>query len=80
MQRKIGTEVELGKTISPLDSIGTSSAVDRSVSNYLNSAEKVQKIRILILTGNYDVNIAKHIPGTLALAFKGILEDIDTKE
>ena len=48
MQRKIGTEIEVGKTVSPFDSIGASSAVDRTSSNFLNAGEKVKKIRKFI--------------------------------
>ena len=77
MQRKIGTEVELGVTVSPFDSIGASSALDRSASNFLNAWEKVEKIRKLILTGTYGADIAKYIPGTLDLVYQGMLEDID---
>ena len=51
MQTKIGTGVEWGATVSPFDRIGASSAIDRSTWNYLNTGEKVQKIRKLILTG-----------------------------
>ena len=80
MQRRIGTEVEIGKTVSPLDRIGASSAMDKTASNYLNAGEKVQKIRNLIQTGIYDVDIARYIPGTLELVFQGMLEVIDTKE
>ena len=69
MQRKIGTEVALVKTVSPLDSIGPSSAIDRSTSNYLNTAEKVQKYKKLISTGTYDADIAKYIPGILDLVY-----------
>ena len=58
MQRKIGTEIELGKTISPFDSIGTSSAIDRTASNYTDADDKVRKIRKLIETGTYDADIA----------------------
>ena len=43
MQRKKGTDINLGKTVSPFDSIGTSSAIDERVSNFLNTTEKVQK-------------------------------------
>ena len=43
MQRRISTEAEIGKTVSPLDRIGASSAIDRTASNYLNTGEKVQK-------------------------------------
>ena len=36
MQRKTGTEINLGKIVSPFDSI-------RTASNFLNAGEKVQK-------------------------------------
>lgn len=65
---------------SPLDSIGASSATDRSASNFLNAGEKVQKIRKLILTGTYLLGIAKFIPGKLDLVYRGMLENIDTVE
>ena len=45
MQRKIGTEVELAKTVSPLESIGVSSAIDKAASNYLNVGEKAEKVK-----------------------------------
>ena len=80
MQRKIGTEIELGKTVSPFDSIGASSAIDRTASKYLHAGDKVRKTRKLIETGTYSADIAKYIPGTLELIFQGMLEDIDTKE
>ena len=73
MQRKTGTEVELDKAVSLFDSIGASSAIDRSASNYLNAAEKEQKIRKLISTGTYDADIVKYIPGTLDLIYQGML-------
>ena len=59
MQRKIGNDIKLGKTASPFDSIGTSSPIDRMASNFSNATEKVQKIRKLIETGQYDADIAK---------------------
>ena len=80
MQRKIGTEMNLGKTVSPFDSISFSSAIDRTASNFLNASEKVQKICKLTKTGVYEADIAKYIPGTLELVYQGMLEDIDTKE
>ena len=80
MQRKIGTEIELDKTVSSFDSIGASSATNRTVLNYLNAGEEVQKLRKLIETGTYDAGIVRYIPRTLELVFQGMLEDIDTKE
>ena len=72
MQRKIGIKIELGKTVSLFDSIGASSAINRTASNYLNAGEKVRKIRKLIETGTYDADIARNIPGTLQLVFQGM--------
>ena len=80
MQTKIGTGVEWGATVSPFDRIGASSTIDRSTWNYLNTGEKVQKIRKLILTGTYLLGIAKFIPGKLDLVYRGMLENIDTVE
>ena len=78
MQRKIGTEIELGKTVFPFDSIGASSSIDRSASNYTGAGNEVRKIRKLIKTGTYDADIARYIPGTLDIVYQGMLEDIDT--
>ena len=80
MQRKIGTEINLGKIASSFDGIGSFSAIDRTTSSFLNASEKVEKIKRLIKTGEYDADIAKFIPGTLEFVYQGILEDIDTKE
>ena len=80
IRRKIGTEVEIGKTISAFESIGKSSVIDRSASVYTNAREEVQKIKQLISTGTYDADIAKYIPGTLDLVYQGMLEDIDTQK
>ena len=80
MQTKIGTEVELGKTVSLFDSIRASSAIEKTVSNYTDAGDQVKKIRKLIKTGTYDADIARYIPGTRVLVFQGMLEDIGTKE
>ena len=80
MQRKIGAEVELGATVSPFGSIGASSTINRSASNFLNAGEKVQKIRKLIWTGTYDAEIANYIPRTLDFVYQGMLEDKATIE
>ena len=80
MQRKIGTEIEPYKTVSPFDSVGASSAIERTASNYTDAGDKVGKIRKLIETGTSDAGIALCILGTLGLIFQGMLEDIKTKE
>ena len=58
MQRKIGTEIELGKTVSLFDSVGASSALDRTASSYLDAGNKVRKITKLIEVGTYHADIA----------------------
>ena len=80
MQRKIDNEVQLGKTVSLFDTTGQSSSIDRTASNFLNATEKVQKIKRLINTGEYDADLAKYIPGMLDLVFQVMIENIDTKE
>ena len=80
MQRRIGAEVQLGSTISPFGVTGQSLSIDRSASNFFNASEKVQKIKRLINTGEYDADLARYIPGMLVLVFQQIIENIDTKE
>ena len=70
----------LGKTASPFDTTGYFSSVDRTASNFINVSEKVQNIKRLINTGEYDADLAKYIPGMLEVVFQGMIENIDTKE
>ena len=58
MYRKLGTEIELGETVSPFDSVSASSAIDRTAPNYTEAGDKVRKIRKLIKTCTYDADIA----------------------
>ena len=44
MKRKIETEINLGKTVSPVNSISSSSAIDRTASNVLYANEKGKKL------------------------------------
>ena len=80
MERNISNKVFLGQNVSPFDNAGESDAIDRTASNYNEAKEKVQKIRELIKTGNYDADTAKSIPGLLKMKFQGMLEDVDTRE
>ena len=80
MQRNISNKIFIGQNISSFDNAGESDAIDRTASNYNGTKEKVQKIRELIKTGNYDAGISKYIRGVLEMKFQRMLEDIDTKE
>ena len=80
MQRNVGTKINFGKTVSPFDSIISSSTIDRTAWNFLNTSEKVQKIKNLIKTWEYDADIAKYIPRTLDLIYQGMIKDNDTKQ
>ena len=55
-------------------------SVERTASNFINASEKVQKIKCLINTGEYDADLARYIPGMLELEFQRMIENIDTKE
>ena len=69
-----------GRTVSPFDSIGSSSDINRTASNFLNASEKVQKIKKNLLRQENDADIAKDMPETLELVYQGMLENTDTKE
>ena len=69
-----------GRTVSPFDSIGSSSDINRTASNFLNASEKVQKIKKNLLRQENDADIAKNMPETLELVYQGMLENTDTKE
>ena len=74
MQREISNKVFLGNTVSSFEDAGRFSAIDRTASNYNDAKEKIQKIRELMKTGQYDEDIGKCIPGLLELKFQGTLE------
>ena len=80
MRREISDKYFLGNTVSPYEDAGRSSGIHRTASNYNDSKEKLLKIRQLIITGRYDEDIAKYIPGILEIKFQVILEDKDTRE
>ena len=80
MQREIGTQVDLGKNVSAFDSIGCVPAIDKDASDFDKANTKVSKLKRLVRTGEYDVDLARYIPGTLELAFHGMLDDIKTME
>ena len=80
MQRRIDNEVRLAKTVSPFESIGRSSSIDRTAVNFTNATEKIQKIKRLIDTREDDADLAKYISGMLNLIFQGMIENINTKE
>ena len=80
MQREIGTQVDLGKNVSALESIGHVPAIDKNDSDFDKANTKVSKLKRLVLTGEYDADLARYIPGTLELAFQGMLDDIKNME
>ena len=45
MERRIGDEIHLGKTINLLDSIEASKSIDRTASDFDNANEKIQKVK-----------------------------------
>ena len=80
MQREIGAQVDIGKNVSAFESIGHVPSVDKTASDFEKADTKVKKLKRLIDKDEYDANIARYIPGTLELAYQGILDDIKTIE
>ena len=72
--------MDLGKNVSAFDSIGCIPAIDKDASDFDKANTKVSKLKRLVLTSEYHADLARHIPGTLALAFQGMLDDIKTME
>ena len=80
MQREIGTQVDIGKNVPAFESIDHVPSIDKTASDFHKADTKVKKLKRLIDTGEYDANIARYIPGTLELAYQGMLDDIKTIE
>ena len=80
MQHEIGTQVDIGKNVSAFESVGHVPSIDKTASDFEKADTRVKKLKRLIDTGEYDANIARYIPGTLELAYQGMLDDIKTIE
>ena len=80
MQRKIGTQIDIGKNVSAFESVGHVPSIDKTASDFEKADTKVKKLKRLVDTGEYDANIARYIPGTLELAYQGMLGDTKTIE
>ena len=80
MQREISDNVKLGSSVTPLQNVRKSPAVDKTASDFDNANLKVKKIRRLIEWGIYNADIARYITATLDLAFQRLIEKIMTIE
>ena len=60
----------LRQNVCSFDNAGESDTIDRTALNHNGAKEKVQKIRELIKTGNYDADLAKYF---LQIKFQGVL-------
>ena len=55
-------------------------AIDKDASDFDKANTKVSKLKRLVRIGEYNADLARYIPGTLELAFQGMLDDIKTME
>ena len=69
MQREIGTQVDPEKNVSAFGSIGPVPAIDKHATDFDKENTNVSKLKSLVITGEYDADLARYIPGTLELAF-----------
>ena len=65
MQREIGTQIDIGKTVSASDSIGHVPSIDKTASDFDSAKQKVSKLKRLVDRGEYDADVARYVPGTL---------------
>ena len=54
--------------------------INKNASDFDKANIKLKKLKRLEDTGEYDADVARYIPGTLELAYQGILEGIETIE
>ena len=80
MQCEIGTQVDIGKNVSAIESVGHVPSIDKTASDFEKADTKVKNLKRLVDTGEYDANMARYIPGTLELAYQEKLDDIKTIE
>ena len=80
MQREIRAQVDTAKNVSAFESVGHVPSIDRTASDFEKANTKVKKLKRLVHTGEYDAKITRYIPGTLELAYQGMLDDIKTIE
>ena len=76
----MSNNIKIGSSVTPFQSVGKSTTVDKTASDFDNANLKVNKIRRLIEQGIYNTDIARYIPGTLDLVFQGMIEKIMTIE
>ena len=71
MQRKTTNEIKIGDSVIPFPSVGKSSAVDKTTSDFDNANLKMRNFRRLIERRIYNADIARYILGTMDLVFEG---------
>ena len=53
MQREIGTNVNIGQTVSPFESVGKVPSFDKTASGFDTTPEKVEKLKRFVERGKY---------------------------
>ena len=80
MQQEISDDVKIGSSVTPVQRVGKSPAVDKTASDFENANLKVKKIRRLIEQGIFDADIVRYIPRMLDLVFQRMIEKLMTIE
>ena len=79
MLREIGTEIKLGKTISPFNSIGSSSAIDRTAPVFLKASKNEKKKKKNLLTQNMMLTLQNIYLERSSLSIKECLDILTQK-
>ena len=64
----------------PFESVGNVPSIDKTTFDFDTARLKVKKLKRLVDSGEYNVDVARYILGTLELSFQGMLDDIKTVE
>ena len=72
MQHEIGTQVDIGKNVSAFESVGHVPYIDKTASDFEKADTKVKKLKRLVDTGEYDINIAQTIEQVAHPSYKDL--------
>ena len=62
------------------ESVGNVRSIEKTASDFHIAREKIKKLKRLVDSGEYDADVARYTPGTLELAFQGMLDVTKTTE
>ena len=76
-KNEIDNQAHLENSFITFESMGKTSAINKTTSDFDNPSQKVRKIiKWLKKAVEYDANVTRYIPGTTDLSFQGMVQKI----